>query len=325
MGRIALDSAAMGAVDEALAPGEELRFEGGARGWPPFTLEAAAGYTFFLAPLLLLTAAGGLAAVAGQTIDVGVSGLWPVSLPLWLLAVGLIVAVEAWRVVSFRSTVHAVTTRRVLTLRGVVRVRVRAELALTGHEAVTLEGGDPCVGGLRLVGLGAESYEAVRLALGRLPEPAEPSPRRRRGRVFGVVALVLLGAAQVVGALGNRDRARFKALDQAIDAAVEKARTRVDPSPFSGGSRSFIGGPFTSQEATYEVAVLDPDRREPGEPTQPLTVAAARIEARLPWGPLVYGSLSVTVSQPAPAERNAELLRALKDELAAAGVDATWR
>lgn len=85
----------MGAVEEALEPGEEVRFEGAARGWPPFSLEAGLAYSAGLLLLLLVTAAGGLAAVLGETIDVGVSGLWPVSLPLWLAAVGLVVAVEA--------------------------------------------------------------------------------------------------------------------------------------------------------------------------------------------------------------------------------------
>jgi hypothetical protein len=71
----------MGAAGEALAPGEEVRFEGAARGWPSSSLEALALHATGLVPVLLVTAAGGLATLAGQTIDVSVSGLWRSSTP----------------------------------------------------------------------------------------------------------------------------------------------------------------------------------------------------------------------------------------------------
>ncbi len=89
-------------------------------------------------------------------------------------------------------------------------------------------------------------------------------------------------------------------------------------------SRSGIGGILTDQRAVFEIDLVDTSRREPDQPRQPLTLAAAMVECRLPWGVLVYGEPRIVVSQPGAAEADAELLRELRAAFAAAGVDATW-
>lgn len=309
---------------------EPSEFERTPRGWPPLDGAACVFYGALLVPVLMLALAGGLSTLA-NTVQVGASP-WPLGVPLWLALLAAVGVVEALRVASYRSTVYVISPGRACVRRGILSVRTRLELPLAGDLRVTLVDGDPCLhtasSSLVLTGLGPSEVDAVRLAVGLPAEHAPPAPaRRRRGGVAVLAGLALLAAAQALGALGNRDRARFKAFEVAVgdavstaQAAVLRSRTSVRPV----GSRSSLLGIFTDQVASFEVDLADTSRREPGQPTQPLTITAVRVECRMPWGALVYGEPRVVVSVGRPAEANTELLRELRAAFAAAGVEATW-
>ncbi|MCO5166269.1 MAG: hypothetical protein M9894_07890 [Planctomycetes bacterium] len=309
---------------------EQAEFERAPRGWPPLDATALVVHGALLVPVLLLALAGGLSAL-GETIRVGASP-WPLGLPVWLGLLGVVAAIEVLRVASFRSTVYVISPGRARVRRGIVSVRTVLELPLAGDVRVTLDDGDPCIdaetGSLTLKGLGAAELDAVRLALGLPAEGAPPAPaRRRRGLVAVVTALALLAGAQAFGAVGNRARARFQALELAVGGAVATAEGRVMQGRSDlhrGGSRSGIGGILTDQRAEFRSVLHDVSRREPGQPRQPLTVATASVDCRMPWGPLVYGEPRVVVTQDRPGEANEELLRELRAAFAAAGIEATW-
>lgn len=305
-------------------------FERAPRGWPALGATALTLYGALLAPVLMLAYAGGLSAL-GASVRVGASP-WPLGVPVWLALLGTLAVIELLRVASFRSTVYVISPGWARVRRGILSVRTRAELPLAGDVRVSLVEGDPCLhahaGSLALTGLGPAELDAVRLAVGLPAEGAAVAPaRRRRTWLAPLAALALLALAQLLGELGNRARERFRTLEATVTGAVSAAEASVlqrRSGARPADSRSGIGGILTDQRAVFEIDLIDTSRREPGRPRQPLTVAAATVECRLPWGVLVYGEPRVVVSQPGAAEADAELLRELRAAFAAAGVDATW-
>ncbi len=231
-------------VDRAWGPlgeGEELLFEGTARGRPPLAATLPIHvmillFPFLLGGLLLLLTWKGMerpewkvewtsirisekrdngsssAGVPGPlwspfSIDVGLSSV-PVPWVVLVLAGALLV--EGLRVVRWRSLEMAITTRRLLTVHGVVR-RVRRAVGRTGEEALE---GDVVVGlagdeAVALPGLDEGDRRAVLAALARHepgPVPAPPPPLLNGRRLGGgclVLALALAVAFQQASATGR--------------------------------------------------------------------------------------------------------------------------
>jgi hypothetical protein len=242
------DEPAPPAVDRVwgtLGEGEELLFEGHARGRPslrttlplwvllllsPFLIGAlvllagrwgaspGATWTFGWTEVLLTDTVGRTTSHSGSpgplwapaSVDVG-----PISVPVpWVVLVALFaLAIETLRVVGWRSLAVAITNRRVLTVRGVVR-RVRRAYDRTGQERLE---GEAILGLDEVVvlrGLDEGERPTVMAALARFeegPVPAPPAPLLNRRRLVVLLVVLALGLAfgwrQASGA--GRVRATF--------------------------------------------------------------------------------------------------------------------
>lgn len=172
-----------------LDPGEELRFEASARGWPP-ALPAWGWYGLLLA----------LAALAGCVFPLRVTlGAVSFTAPLVVPVLVLVLGLELARLARWRNRTILITDRRILVLGGQLRPCVLSALGrdlgdrVAGEHLLT-PGAEP----LSLAGFDALDRESLSLALSGpragAPEAGpELPPRRRRG--LGALALTLVLAA----------------------------------------------------------------------------------------------------------------------------------
>lgn len=228
----------MSSVDQAwgaLGEGEELLWEGRARGRPSLRPTLPLAVMVFLFPylfgaLMLLTSlrdqgrttwrwgwdrihidtsydggGTGHAQAAGPLFSLWFDvGGTQVPVP-WLVVVGAGAAVlEVLRLARWRSQELALTTRRLLTAKGVLR-RGRAAHARTGREALRHDGHATWLEGLAgdasvvLPGLDAADRQALEGVLPRFSEgPVPPPPRPLLDRRRLALVLLVLGLAGAV-------------------------------------------------------------------------------------------------------------------------------
>jgi hypothetical protein len=299
--------------------GDGVQFEGSPTGWPPLSRRVIRLYL-----AVLLTSV--VVMLAGHDIPLKVRGVI-LHLPVFVPVLAAIGVCELWRLAVYRSTVYSLIHGRTLVVqRGVLRVRMdEVHSLLPGFE---LRGGDPALmtefGWIVLEGLGPESRDGVLGALG-LPPLAEAPPHarsRRREVLAAVVALLVLVAAHVDGAIGAAAKRNFDALDARVRAAVFRAESRFVIGQEIWLDQRSAGHAMTrallmTRTSLYGLHFMTDE-------TRPSVAASIDVECKLPCWTIFWGPPRVTVTVHESAPGNERLQKVLEAAFAEEEVQAVW-
>lgn len=307
-------------LERALRPGETVRFEAHAHGPAPLTVAATVVYAQLLG-------FASLPELIRMRPDVTL-GSWEVPLPIPLIALALIAVFELVRVAKFRSRLYVVTDQRVLMLDGILRVKLRFELAASSVESVQVRGGTPAFtgrSGFTLAGLDSVDAESIAHALGDVPLlPArEASFVGRHAKAIALAAALLwLPFVEVESVIQERAHAEFLVVSRAAQSAYNAAyctwvrdvvRSRPDSVPnISGDSRLTNMGLWENVHCSYTC-----------RGAMPGDGLAVELRCERPLS-LLPGKPRVLVLEPEVRNENAAFFVELKKELDAAGIEATW-
>ncbi len=307
----------MSAVERFLEPGETVRFEAHARGWPPLTAGSVALYA------LLVAVGSGFVLCTGAEFHIR-AGSVDVRIPETAVVAALVAVIEVYRMASFRSQFLAVTSERVLVVAGILRSKLRRTVPAGHVKEARLLYEVPTLGlssgSWPLPGFDALDLESIANALAVPTQPPVAAGFvRRRSRLLAATLAVLVSAgAEIDAVLQQRARASFAARAMKIRAAVGltlRAFTSrylaTNEHPEAGTGEQNVWHTF-DRYTEHEIEV----RRLP---------RWAVVRTRLSYGfALVPEDPVLVVTWEGDPDFARAVLEDLKKELDAAGIEATW-